>query len=167
MHVTALIMHGHFAMISTAEADVSKDSDQCIEPLTAALEAEVQPRFQLPAVIALPIQGEAMMARQVNGKRLSATLRDGTKLCAQFQTGGCTGGEDCEAGRHRCAVLVHVGAVWQGLRWHSPGHGLQVKCWVDAPPSPEKAGTRPKVCCSQAEDQKNNRSWTPQAEADA
>ena len=108
----------------------------------------MQPRFQLPAVIALPIQGEAMMARQVNGKRLSATLRDGTKLCAQFQTGGCTGGEDCEAGRHRCAVLVHVGAVWQGLRWHSPGHGLQVKCWVDAPPSPEKAGTRPKAAAA-------------------
>ena len=50
---------------------------------------EMAPRFRLPSVVPLPVAGHAMMPRQMGGKRLSATLRDGVLLCAAFQSGNC------------------------------------------------------------------------------
>ena len=48
---------------------------------------EMAPRFRLPSVVPLPAAGHAIMPRQIGGKRLSATLRDGVLLCAAFQSG--------------------------------------------------------------------------------
>eukprot|EP00439_Symbiodinium_sp_Y106_P021239 s10437_g2.t1 len=45
---------------------------------------EMAPRFRLLSVVPLPAAGRAMMPRQMGGKRLSATLRDGVLLCAAF-----------------------------------------------------------------------------------
>ena len=42
--------------------------------------------------------------------KLATTLRDGTKLCASFNTKqGCQGGTTCKSGAHRCAVILRSG----------------------------------------------------------
>ncbi|OLP78267.1 Calcium-dependent protein kinase 2 [Symbiodinium microadriaticum] len=76
--------------------------------------AEVQPRFNLPPAIPLPLASENRMPRQLRGKRLSAALRDGKTSCAAFQRDRCIGGDGCEAGRHRCAVMLQSGRVCGG-----------------------------------------------------
>ncbi|CAE7222905.1 unnamed protein product [Symbiodinium sp. CCMP2592] len=95
---------------------------------------EVQSRFQLPAVVPVPAAARAMMPRQIGGKRLSATLRDGVQLCAAFQSGQCQhGGDECASGRHRCAIL-QSGRVCGGTQRS-----------VAAPESPPRTGTRAKA----------------------
>ena len=51
----------------------------------------------------------ASMAR----KKLSATLRNRERLCAEYQRGRCRRGDDCEF-RHSCACLVQSGRVCGG-----------------------------------------------------
>ena len=103
--------------------------------------AEVQPRFHLPPAIPLPLASESRMPRQLNGKRLSAALRDGKTLCAAFQRDRCFGGDDCEDGRHRCAVMLQSGRVCGGTHSASTCHSKRA---LPAPPSPVKVGARPK-----------------------
>ncbi|CAE7812806.1 unnamed protein product [Symbiodinium sp. CCMP2592] len=104
---------------------------------------EIQPRFRLPAAVPVPAAAAAMMPRQIGGKRLSATLRDGVQLCAAFQAGHCRHqGDECSGGRHRCAILLQSGRVCGGT------HGAEVcrvKRFVKAPESPPRTGTRAKA----------------------
>ena len=104
---------------------------------------EMALRFRLPSVVPLPVAGHAMMPRQIGGKRLSATLRDGVLLCAAFQSGNCaTRGDSCADGRHRCAVLLQSGRICGGT--HGAGE-CRVKRAIQAPESPPRTGTRAKA----------------------
>ena len=46
------------------------------------------------------------------GRNIVSQLRDGTALCAAFQTGRCrVSGRSCDAGQHRCGHLLKAGRV--------------------------------------------------------
>jgi len=53
----------------------------------------------------------------VNGKRVAAVLKDGTRLCQDFQTGKCNNPR-CGKGAHKCGVVVRAQRACG-----SPGHG--------------------------------------------
>ena len=103
---------------------------------------ETKPRFNVPRTLPLPDRVEYMMPRQINGKRVSASLRDGARLCVEYQRGRCSGPSPCPAGQHRCAILVQSGRVCGGSH---PAKECREKRAVLAPLSPEREGTRPKV----------------------
>lgn len=54
---------------------------------------------------------------KVGGKRVAAVLKDGTKLCPDFQVGKCSS-KSCAKGAHKCGVIVRSQRACG-----SPGHG--------------------------------------------
>ena len=103
---------------------------------------ETKPRFNVPRTLPLPDRVEYMIPRKINGKRVSASLRDGARLCVEYQRGRCSGPSPCPAGQHRCAILVQSGRVCGGSH---PAKECRENRAVLASPSPEREGTRPKV----------------------
>ena len=56
---------------------------------------------------------------KVGGKRVAAVLKDGTKLCPDFQLGKCSNPK-CQKGAHKCGVIVR-----NQRGCGSPGHGRE------------------------------------------
>ena len=54
-------------------------------------------------------------------KTIKHTLKDGTKLCPDFQKGTCKKGVNCPKGKHLCGAVEKSGRVCGGR--HSPGLG--------------------------------------------
>ena len=50
------------------------------------------------------------MGKPVNGKPVALTLKDGVKLCPQFQRGNCKA-KPCPQGAHRCAAVLRANRV--------------------------------------------------------
>ncbi|CAE7363164.1 unnamed protein product, partial [Symbiodinium sp. CCMP2592] len=132
--------------LEAAERDGALGMDRAVQKDNHTVQLspeEIQPRFRLPAAVPVPAAAAAMMPRQIGGKRLPATLRDGVQLCAAFQAGHCRHqGDECSGGRHRCAILLQSGRVCGGT------HGAEVcrvKRFVKAPESPPRTGIRAKA----------------------
>ena len=95
-------------VLEAAEREGALGMDRAVQQDNHTKWQEMAPRFRLPSVVPLPVAGHAMMPRQMGGKRLSATLRDGVLLCAAFQSGNCaTRSDSCD----RCAVLLQSGRI--------------------------------------------------------
>ena len=80
--------------------------------------AERAPFWQAPVHVPAQHGGQstggppAKQPRAGGGYKLAATLRDGTALCQQYQTGACQyKGRECQSGAHRCGVLATSGRV--------------------------------------------------------
>jgi len=57
------------------------------------------------------------LGKSINGKQVATAMKDGTKLCSQFQRGGCKA-KPCPQEAHRCAAVLRKDRVW----------GLQSRC---------------------------------------
>ena len=56
-----------------------------------------------------------LMPDQLNGKVLTATLKNGKAICSEFQTGECPNpAEECPFGVHLCAILQQSGRACGG-----------------------------------------------------
>lgn len=46
------------------------------------------------------------LGKPVNGRQVARTMKDGTKLCQNFQQGTCKNKTPCAQGQHRCALVT-------------------------------------------------------------
>ena len=58
----------------------------------------------------LNCQPNQTVDRDINGKQAATTMKDGTKLCPQFQRGGCKA-KPYPQGAHRCAATIRKDRV--------------------------------------------------------
>ena len=57
-----------------------------------------------------PSTSPLKLGKPINGKQVATALRDGTKLCPQYQRGGCKA-KPCPQGAHRCAAVLRKDRV--------------------------------------------------------
>ena len=50
------------------------------------------------------------LGKPINGKHVATAMKDGTKLCPQYQRGGCKA-KLCPQGAHRCAAVLRKDMV--------------------------------------------------------
>ena len=57
-----------------------------------------------------PSTSPLKLGKPINGKPVATAMKDGTKLCPQFQRGGCKA-KPCPQGAHRCGAVVRKDRV--------------------------------------------------------
>ena len=57
-----------------------------------------------------PSTSPLKLGKSINGKQVATAIKDGTKLCRQFQRGGCKA-KPCPQGAHRCAAVLRKDRV--------------------------------------------------------
>ena len=76
-----------------------------------------------------PRTSQLKLGKPINGKQVATAMKDGTKLCPQFQRGGCKA-KPCPQGTHRCVAVIrkdrvcgafnHSATNCNSKRWHTP-----------------------------------------------
>eukprot|EP00435_Cladocopium_sp_Y103_P059982 s497_g21.t1 len=84
-----------------AAAPVAAPPKKATEPAAGSTNSPVKPTGA---------PSQMTLGKPINGKSVALTMKDGTKLCAQFQRNGCKN-KPCPNGAHRCAAVLRANRV--------------------------------------------------------
>eukprot|EP00435_Cladocopium_sp_Y103_P006330 s2072_g2.t1 len=94
------------------EVYTSRDAHWAAAPVAAPLKKATEPAAGSTNSPVKPTGAPSQMTlgKPINGKSVALTMKDGTKLCAQFQRNGCKN-KPCPNGAHRCAAVLRANRV--------------------------------------------------------
>jgi hypothetical protein len=102
-------------------------------------------------------KSETIFPRRLNGIPVAPCSRSGQRYCVNFQRGGCTMGDECQLGLHKCAALFKSGRTCHGKHpgsecWNTRKHALLEEGDPQEAPAQEEAKVEDKERPKKVED---------------